>query len=118
MASLVAPDKITNTFVREVTLADDLQWFTGHPEATVRHRSYIHGEFGFGPEVKWWLAEAEEARQQIRDLGWVNVEVSIILLVTRTRRGLHRKFCFVAVTNYGNRRGVGLVPQRSGGPRG
>jgi hypothetical protein len=108
------PDRITSELVREVASADDREWFANHPEITVRHRRYLHGELGLKADSRWWLAEAQELREQVRDeFNWPDAEVYIVLKVTRTPRGLQRQFAYVALELGHRPYGFGLVPKRA-----
>jgi divalent metal cation (Fe/Co/Zn/Cd) transporter len=105
----ITTDRITSKLVREVASTDDREWFANHPETTVRHRRYLHGELGLNANSRWWLAEAQELREQVRDeLHRTDGEVYVVLKVTRTPRGLHRQFAYVAL-ELGSR-GWGLLP--------
>jgi hypothetical protein len=108
------PDRLTSELVREVASADDREWFASHPETNVRHRRYLHGELGLKADSRWWLAEAQELREQVRDeLHRTDGEVYIVLKVTRTPRGLHRQFAYVALELDHRSHGFGLVPKRA-----
>lgn len=109
------PYRPTTTLVRGVAVADDERWFAEHPEATLRHRRYYHGEFGLTPEARWWWAEAQELREDVRDNSRLaDAVVYIVVVVTRTPGGLHRRFGYVALEWANLPTGLGLVPKRGG----